>query len=379
MRVVHAITKYPPASGGLELHVQSLARGARARGVDAWVVTTDLQRHRPPVARIAPEASAGDGVPVVRLVAEVVSTRDIRIPGLRESLADLRPDVLVAWDIWSTPFAIAVDLARERDIPLIANPIFHDRSDEWTKQLQGVAARIPPRAKVLFLTPWEEKRLAQLGCHFSDVDLHAPAVDLLEFDHPGSGPLPDVPRDRWLVTCVGRVTHSKGIDILLDAFARLPPRLADRLHLVVCGFIDSDERFEGQAASCGIADRCTFLYDLPRAQIVELLHASRLFALPSRAETFGIVVAEAWASRCLVVVSDQTALPYVVDHGRNGLVGSLDDFADALGQGLALLDTPEGEQMLAEGLRTVRSRYTRERQIDEMIRLVEEVVQRSER
>ena len=389
MRVVHAITKYPPATGGLEHHVQTLAVGLRERGLDARVVASDLRRHRHPVLRLAPGEEAGDGVPVVRLPAESAGSRALRIPGMEDCLVAERPDVLVAWDVWSAAFAAATEASRRLGAPLVASPIFHERDARWTPFLHEACGRLPAHARVLFQTPWEEKRLAELGCRFEDTGFHTPSVDVEEMEAAARepGPLPPgVPTDRRLVSFVGRVTHSKGIDVLLRAFAEARRQLAaedpveaERLHLVVAGFIDSDERFEPEAEALGLAGRTTFVYDRPRREILALLRATELFALPSRAEAFGIVVIEAWAQGCLVVASDRTALPYVVENGVNGLVSSLDGFAGALAHGLRLRGGPERERLVAEGRRAVRERYGRRQSVDAFVRILEEARHRSER
>ncbi len=380
MRVVQATTKYPPARGGSERHVQDLAVGLRARGVDARIVTTDLRRHRHPVLHLRPEESAGDGVPVVRLPVEEAGTRRLRIPGMAEALTAEAPDVLVCWDIWSPAFATAVEVSRAKGVPLVANPIFHERDERWNDRLREIVARIPEQAMVVFHTPWEEKRLAELGFGFERTAFHCPAVDLHEFDTACAPPPPaGLPEGRVLVGFVGRLTHSKGIDVLLRSFARvreqLPAAFADRLHLAIAGFVDSDECFEGEARELGIADCTSFLPDCTREEILGLLRAAQLFVLPSRAESFGIVVLEAWASDCLVLVSDRTALPYVVDHGGNGLVAPLEGFDRGLREALLQLDTAEGRALVAAGRRTVHARFGREQQIDELLGILDEARQ----
>ena len=387
VRVVHAITKYPPATGGLEAHVQSLAVGLRARGLDARVVASDLRRHHEPVLHVAPGEEAGDGVPVVRLPTVGAGTRRLRIPAMVERLIAERPDVLVAWDVWSSALASASEAARRLGVPLVASPIFHERSPGWTPFLREACARLPDRTHVLFHTGWEEKRLAELGCRFASTGLHTPSADLREHAAASAGPLPPgVPEGRRLVSLVGRVTHSKGIDVVLRAFAEAHERLAveapteaARLHLVVAGFVDSDERFEPDAERLGLGRRVSFVYDRPRREILSLLRATEVFALPSRAEAFGIVVLEAWAQGCLVLVSDRSALPHVVSHGVDGLVSPLEGFADALLGALRLRGTQERERLVAAGRRNVRERYERERGIDAFVGILERVVQTSAR
>jgi glycosyltransferase involved in cell wall biosynthesis len=385
VRVVHAITKYPPAIGGLERHVQGLAVGLRVRGIDARVVASDLRRHRPPVLRIASGEDAGDGVPVVRLPTVDAGTRHLAIPGMTERLVAERPDVLVTWDVWSPAWASACEAARRLAVPLVASPIFHERDARWTPRLREACAALPGRALVLFHTPWEERRLAELGCRFARTALHTPSVDLRELDGEPAPLPPGVPEGCRLVTLVGRVTHSKGVDVLLHAFADARRRLAaedageaERLHLVIAGFVDSDERFEPEAERLGLGRHATFVYDRPRGEILALLRDTEIFALPSRAEAFGIVVLEAWAQGALVLASDRTALPFVVTHDVDGLVSPLETFGDALLDALRLHGTPERERLVAAGRRAARERHERERSVDDFVALLERAGRTSE-
>jgi rhamnosyl/mannosyltransferase len=88
---------------------------------------------------------------------------------------------------------------------------------------------------------------------------------------------------------------------------------------------------------------------LKRDDIKVLLHAARVFALPSVtiAEAFGIVQIEAMATGLPVVNTDlPTAVPHIARHAREGLTvaaGNPAALADALRH---LLDNPEYAETL---------------------------------
>jgi glycosyltransferase involved in cell wall biosynthesis len=54
-----------------------------------------------------------------------------------------------------------------------------------------------------------------------------------------------------------------------------------------------------------------------------------VFILPSRAEGFGLVVAEAWLHEKPVVVSSAAGISEIVEHGKNGLIVD-PDYVDEL-------------------------------------------------
>ena len=107
-----------------------------------------------------------------------------------------------------------------------------------------------------------------------------------------SSPL-DFPPGHFTFLSVGSLVERKGYDVLLKAFA-----LADipdaRLRIIGGGPLDQSLR--DFASDLKISDKVDFLGSLPPDRVVEELHSSNVFVLSSRAETFGVVYAEAMAA-----------------------------------------------------------------------------------
>jgi len=380
MRIVHTFFRYPPAIGGHERYVQELAEGIHARGHDVRVVTSTLCRGD---QLLDGPYSEVNGIPVTRLAPKLPLRRRMVLPRLRETLLAAKPDLIHAHDIWRDTFAVSIDVARELQIPIFLNPVYHDRTIErhaatWMRRLRRVAAKVPADARVFFNTPWEERLLAAAGIRFANTDLLPPSLDLDELEHIPEQPVPGIPADKLLVSFVGRLHPAKGIDLLIRAFACAVERLttardptAERVHLVVAGFRDSPQDYAALAEECGVRERVTILIDRPRAEIVNLLRASAIFALPSRCESFGIVVIEAWATSNLVLVGDHWALPHVVRHEHDGIVCADDEWTDRLVQAIRDVDTSWGRQLVRNGARTLRREHLRHERIDRLMRHLE--------
>ena len=129
----------------------------------------------------------------------------------------------------------------------------------------------------------------------------------------------------------------KRLDLVLESMARLAraPN-SDRLRLLVAGKGDA-ARFTTMARRLGIADRVVFAgvrNDLP-----EYYRGADMCLLPSRFDTFGLVVLEAMAAGIPVIITDRVGARDLVSDGVNGFVLPVDspagDLATAMG---ALLD-----------------------------------------
>jgi glycosyltransferase involved in cell wall biosynthesis len=407
---------YPPAAGGHERHVQDLVEGLRGRGFDARVVTSKLRVGTAAIPRqsrwtgwLRAKGGAGtlpgeiaerfldapyenvNGVPVTRLDPRLPLRRRVVLPALRETLLAMKPDLIHAHDVWKDCFEVSLTVARELDVPIFLSPVYHDKShehraDRRMKELRRVVSKIPVDARVFFNTRWEEKRLLEAGVRLKNTDLLPPSIDFEALLSIPPAVVPGLPSGRLLISFVGRLIPEKGVDLLLRSFAEVLARLrleqdplAARAHLVLAGFRETPVDYAAVAAAYGIAEHVTVLVDRPRAEIVNLLRASAIFALPSRCETFGIAVIEAWATRNLVLVSDHWALPYVVRDGYDGIVCRDDAWVERLLHALRNVDTPWGRQLVDHGLETVRLEHGRERRIDHLVRCVEEASGRSSR
>lgn len=145
-----------------------------------------------------------------------------------------------------------------------------------------------------------------------------------------------------IVLFVGRLHASKGIHVLLRAFARLAHREAT---LVVVGEGPERDRAAALARGEGIAERVRFCDPVPPEEVVPLYAAADALVLPSLTtpafrEPWGLVVNEAFNQALPVVASDAVgaAAGGLVEDGVTGLVvpeGDVGALAGALDRLLA--------------------------------------------
>lgn len=114
---------------------------------------------------------------------------------------------------------------------------------------------------------------------------------------------------------LGGLHERKGIADLIDAFAIVgAAHPTARLDI----FGDGPDRaaYEQRAAALPVHDRIRFWGEVRDTK--SALRATDIFALPSHAEPFGLVLTEAREAGCAIVATDVDGVPQVLDYGAAG-------------------------------------------------------------
>jgi glycosyltransferase involved in cell wall biosynthesis len=119
----------------------------------------------------------------------------------------------------------------------------------------------------------------------------------------------------------GHASKRKGVDTLLDAAAQLEEASAP-FQLWFAG--GSEDTLQWN--SVGSAERLGYL---PQQVLADRLSEADCLVLPSRHDSFGMVVVEAMATGCPVIVSDQVGAKQAVTEGESGWIIPAED-AEAL-------------------------------------------------
>jgi glycosyltransferase involved in cell wall biosynthesis len=128
-----------------------------------------------------------------------------------------------------------------------------------------------------------------------------------------------LPRTDGKLRCVAvaRLVERKGLGELIRAFALLE---RGRFELEIVGDGPDEQVLRRLAARLGVAAEVRFAGSLDRAGVAQRYREADLFTLPSSAEAFGNVFAEALASGLPIVGSTVGGIPELVEHGVNGLL-----------------------------------------------------------
>ena len=138
-------------------------------------------------------------------------------------------------------------------------------------------------------------------------------------------------RGNNILTAVGRLTHQKGFDLLLEAFARIADRHPE-WKLVIWGEGDDRKSLEALRDALGLKGRVEMPGVTERPGL--WVETADVFVLSSRYEGWGIVLLEAMAAGLPVVsFACEWGPAAMVEHGRDGILVPSNDviaLADAL-------------------------------------------------
>jgi glycosyltransferase involved in cell wall biosynthesis len=175
------------------------------------------------------------------------------------------------------------------------------------------------------------------------------------------------------ILCGGRFTPAKGIDLLLDAFARIADQRPEwELRIYGSARPDRLEALREMVRQHGIEDRVLLMAPTDRLEL-EMSKAS-VCAVPSRHEAFGMMIIEAMRCGLPVVAFDCPVGPReIITDGHDGLLAPPEDveaFAERL---LEVTGDPDLRVSLADhGLETA-STYAPHRIAAQLLELIDQL------
>jgi glycosyltransferase involved in cell wall biosynthesis len=182
--------------------------------------------------------------------------------------------------------------------------------------------------------------------------------------------------DRQIVLFLSRLHPKKGIiDLLLPAWAQLETKSV----LAIAGGPDShapgyETQVHREVERLGLGCKVRMLGEIRPAERWSLFDGADLFVLPSHSENFGIVVAEAMARGCPVLVTDQVQIHRHVTAANAGTVipRSIDSLAAGLRSILA--DDERRKTSGALGRQYARVHFSWQRIAARVVRMYEDTL-----
>jgi glycosyltransferase involved in cell wall biosynthesis len=350
--------------GGMEVHVDTLARGLVARGHHVTIVTTGREDG------VTDDTVAGvrtlyvEGTPPGRYSHAWARA----LPGALERVHAERPIDL----IWGEGAGAFYYLRWHRN-PLrrpvatfLQGSYLGELGTMWnvarvTGRFTGFARYLAWRtvqyvrwdlwythgADAIIAASRENAALARRGYLLPRVKVTASVngIDVQTFrPDPGAGAAMrarlGISEDTPLLLFCGRLEREKGADFAIRAVARVA-RAHPRVRLVVAGTGSMLDGLTALAAELGVAERVHFAGHVDNAALPAYYNACSVFLYPTLAvESFGIAVAEAMACARPVVASRLGGVKTSIDDPENGRLvrpGDVAALADRIGR---LLEDP---------------------------------------
>jgi len=359
LRICHLGKYYPPASGGIETHTQTLARAQAVLGAHVSVVVvnhTDGRGHDVTFTRLARTRNAVDydeAICINRVGRLACVGRLDLVPRLPRLLGELLRDPPDVWHLHApNPTMMLSILLFPRLRPLV---ITHHsdivRQRVLKRFVRPLERNIYRRASRILATSPVYVFGSELLREFEDKLEALPlGLDLTPFSDPSPAAIAHAAALKRRYTgpiwvSVGRLVYYKGLHLALDALRLVPGTL------LVIGTGPMEAEWKRQAEQLGVANRVIWFGAATADELVGAYRAATALWFPStaRSEGFGLVQVEAMA-RGLPVINTRvpnSGVAWACRNEREGLTVPVNDSPAFAAAAMRLIKEPGLHKRLA--------------------------------
>ncbi len=131
---------------------------------------------------------------------------------------------------------------------------------------------------------------------------------------------------------VGRITELKRIHLAIGAIKNLVEKGFTNAHLNIIGPVSSESYYSSLKQLISVLQlekNVSFLGEKNHSELIPFFQQADLFTLPSKSESFGMVIVEAMACGIPVAAIHSSGGPEdIIDHGKNGILASPEDYCE---------------------------------------------------
>ena len=320
-RVALISSSFAPYIGGVETHVDRVARALSDTGWTAEVWTVDrgeglgvTEHDGVRVRHLPTPLPARSAAAMMRFARRGRRARSAWADAYRA----FRPDILNI-QCFGPNGLYGATLARKVGAPLVVTSHGETLADDRgvfqrSRQLRrGLRRAINQAGSVTAPSEYVLHDLRQrYGLAPSDGRIVRNGVDPIPPGQP-----PEMLAGHYLLG-VGRLGRMKGFDLLIQAFADAD--LDPAITLVIGGDGPERDSLAALAAARGVARRVTLLGSLEEVEVAQRMAGALAVVVPSRAESFGIVALEAWRAGTALVMTNRGGAVEFAHDGRDALL-----------------------------------------------------------
>lgn len=284
---------------------------------------------------------------------QIDSYVDAFIRVTEEEVKNFQPDIIHAQHLWITPYVASkmgvpyVVTAHGTDLKgFVKDDRYHKYALEGGKKANKVitiSKQVDMETEELYAIE-EERRVLILNGY--DNELFR-ILDLDRYEVLKDFGVEKEPKH--IVVFAGKLTHFKGVDVLLKAAKHYEMELDKDVVTLIAGNGELYNELTCLAKDLGLCN-VHFLGHVDQERLVELYNIADVSVVPSRTEPFGLVAIEALACATPVVGTNQGGLPDFIDDKVGTLVAVDDDLelSDAIIKELQMANKSERNQYCAE-------------------------------
>jgi rhamnosyl/mannosyltransferase len=331
-QIVHLSKYYPPYRGGIETHVQTLARSQAELGFEVYVFcinSFDESGNFSSKTKMVQEIDKN--VTVIRVARWGQIARFDICPGIATQVRQLliNPNTILHLHTPNPTMLLALTRVLQ---PM--NLVITHHSDVIKQKILKYGLRpfeylIYSRSRQILTTNPEyingskflqfcEKKLDYLPLSLESFDYVNPNLEAIAFSRQLKETYAE---PLWLA--VGRLVYYKAFHIAIEALKYTQGKLM----IIGIGFLENE--LKTLAQTLGVEDRVIWLGSVSQAELIGAYYAATALWFPSnlRSEGFGLVQVEAMACGCPVI---NAAIPcsgvtWVSRHEQEGLTVNLND------------------------------------------------------
>ena len=180
-------------------------------------------------------------------------------------------------------------------------------------------------------------------------------------------------RDDQFLYCLGYPFYLKGVDILIESFARILPEFPE-YRLVIMGYCLEPELSSWKERVAGVGN-IEFRKPVPYDEVGDLISSCSIMVVPSRSEGMGRVFVEAMAAAKPCVGTRVGGVSNVIIDGETGLLAEPENAEDLANKLRLLLANPELRVRMGEaGRRRVEAVLSEKSYVKCFRRMLDEVL-----
>ena len=371
-KILFICSIYKPNVGGVETVIDELSKTYISRGIEVVVLTKrfpeDLQ-----------EYEEIEGIPIIRIERpKLFSDYAKAWETLKKYKDELKADVIHVVGTRRPMTYIALLLGKLWKIPVIINFSGGDILDKDDPE----AVRIWEEGQGL-VTESIQQADKYIAFSKSIISLaHACIPNLPTIDLVYAGlytkeimSAPEYVTEKSYIVAVRRLYYSKGIDLLISAFAQVKKKHPE-YELYIVGDGPEMEALQKHADECGVKDAVKFMGTQPLDHVYSLMKSSIAHVCPSRSEGGGTVNIEAQAAGTVSIGSTAGGIPEYIADNETGLLFESEKVEDLTNKLLLVIENHEVRNRLVATAVSRAHDFDWEHIADQYMKIYEESISR---